>query len=191
MVLAAAGAGNAFFGARAEAGIPSGTPTATASATTAPAADGPAPQPAPEDAPRPTLDHAATDAATPAGSAPSNGGAILARATDLLVAVATNGSAGAGTVNAPVTTNAQTDPLLEAAAGAETVAKSAGLREAIGNAWKSSWQKSWPFIKSMTVKFIGLFSQAWRSIFKVVETGNVNGSVNAATNANAAVNASQ
>lgn len=117
-------------------------------------------------------------------------------AAGLVLAVAGAGSAVFGateSVNGSATNaiNAEpaagADPLLEAAAGAETVAKSSGLRSAISGAWRTAWEKSWPFIKSMTLKFFGLFGQAWLAIVGSVSTGgtnaNANAPVNAATNA--------
>lgn len=99
----------------------------------------------------------------------------------LAVEAATNAAASA-TLNA-------NDPLVQAAAGAQEVAKSAGLRASLVGAWRVVWEKSWPFIKSMTLKFFGLFGQAWRAIAGAFRSGasvNANASVNGAVNANAA-----
>lgn len=121
--------------------------------------------------------------------AAAGAGVTVFGASAQTLAVETSANAGA---NANVQLNAN-DPLVQAAAGAKEVAESAGLKTAVGGAWKVAWDKSWPFIKSMVLKFFGLFGQAWRAIvssFKGPATNaNANVAVNAAVNANVAVNA--
>lgn len=116
-------------------------------------------------------------AAAGAGNAFFARGASAAT-VDAAVNVAVNASAG--------DTNT---PLMQAAAGAATVAKSAGLKAAIAEAWRTAWEKSWPFIKGTILRFFGILGQAWSSIAGSVKTGgtNANAAVNASTNA--AVNA--
>ncbi len=79
-------------------------------------------------------------------------------------------------------------PVRQAAANAETVAKSSGLRDAIGGVWKIAWQQSWPFLSSLVTKFFALVGRAFASLAGAVRTGpgapaNANGAVNAAVNA--------
>lgn len=112
-----------------------------------------------------------------------------ANATDALPSALAAEAAVNVSGGATVNTN---DALVQAAAGAKEVAESAGFRSAVGSFWKVAWEKSWPFIKSMTLKFFGLFGQAWRAIaasFRGSTSANLNASVNAGAATNASTNA--
>lgn len=108
------------------------------------------------------------------------GALFAAFSTATLANVARAQENGTSSANA-----AAPDPLAEAAESAEQVAKSAGLRYALANAWQVIWGKSWPFLKSMATGFLGLFSQAWKSAsMQPAANQPVNASTNApATNA--------
>ncbi len=127
---------------------------------------------------------------------------IFAVTTGLVLASAVAGNAffgargaSAATVDASVNaavnaaTGGEGTPLGQAAAGAETVAKSAGLRTAVAGAWRTAWEKSWPFIKGSILKFFGLLGQAWASIAGSISTGGTNANVSTNAAVNASVNA--
>jgi hypothetical protein len=98
--------------------------------------------------------------------------------------------AATASVNPPVNASSGAavgdEPLLQAASGAAEVAKSAGLKSAVTAAWRTAWDKSWPFIQSAIMKFFGLLGDAWKTILK---TATNQANVNAAAPVNAPVNA--
>lgn len=79
----------------------------------------------------------------------------------------------------------------EAAKQAEQVAVSSGLTAAVNNVWRLAWEKTWPFIKSMALKFWGLMRQA-AAVFTAPVPSQVEGpaaNVNGGANVNAAADA--
>lgn len=80
----------------------------------------------------------------------------------------------------------QTNVNAEASAGADEEAQAKELGTAVGSFWTLAWKNSWPFIKSMALKFWGVISKSLGFILTAFK--EIGGSVQ--VNANASIDAS-